>query len=63
LLITGMHLEFPGFGYLTRGTNRFYYEPEPWSPVSCRIRPICNVADDRRHVELMPGSAVGASSK
>jgi glyoxylase-like metal-dependent hydrolase (beta-lactamase superfamily II) len=33
LLITGMHLEFPGFGYLTRDTGRFHYEPEPWSPV------------------------------
>jgi glyoxylase-like metal-dependent hydrolase (beta-lactamase superfamily II) len=28
LLITGMHLEFPGFGYLTRDANRFRYEPE-----------------------------------
>ncbi len=33
LLITGMHLEFPGFGYLTRDANRFRYEPEPWSPI------------------------------
>jgi len=33
LLITGMHLEFPGFGYLTRDAGRFHYEPEPWSPV------------------------------
>ncbi len=32
LLITGMHVEFPGFGYLTRDANRFHYEPEPWSP-------------------------------
>ncbi len=31
-LITGMHVEFPGFGYLTRGAGRFRYEPEPWSP-------------------------------
>jgi len=29
LLITGMHVEFPGFGYLTRDSNRFRYEPEP----------------------------------
>jgi glyoxylase-like metal-dependent hydrolase (beta-lactamase superfamily II) len=29
LLITGMHVEFPGFGYLTRDANRFRYEPEP----------------------------------
>ncbi len=28
LLITGMHVEFPGFGYLTRDGNRFRYEPE-----------------------------------
>ena len=34
LLITGMHLEFPGFGYLTRDANRFRYEPEPWSPIT-----------------------------
>jgi glyoxylase-like metal-dependent hydrolase (beta-lactamase superfamily II) len=34
LLITGMHLEFPGFGYLTRQANRFRYEPEPWSPTT-----------------------------
>jgi glyoxylase-like metal-dependent hydrolase (beta-lactamase superfamily II) len=33
LLITGMHLEFPGFGYLTRDAHRFRYEPEPWSPI------------------------------
>jgi len=32
LLITGMHVDFPGFGYLTRDANRFRYEPEPWSP-------------------------------
>ncbi len=32
LLITGMHVEFPGFGHLTRDANRFRYEPEPWSP-------------------------------
>ncbi len=32
LLITGMHLDFPGFGYLIRDANRFRYEPEPWSP-------------------------------
>jgi glyoxylase-like metal-dependent hydrolase (beta-lactamase superfamily II) len=32
LLITGMHLEFPGFGYLTRDAHRFRYEPDPWSP-------------------------------
>ncbi len=31
LLITGMHVEFPGFGYLTRDASRFRYEPEPWS--------------------------------
>jgi glyoxylase-like metal-dependent hydrolase (beta-lactamase superfamily II) len=31
LLITGMHVEFPGFGYLTRDANRFHHEPEPWS--------------------------------
>jgi glyoxylase-like metal-dependent hydrolase (beta-lactamase superfamily II) len=34
LLITGMHLDFPGFGYLTRDANRFRYEPEPWSPTT-----------------------------
>jgi len=28
LLITGMHLEFPVFGHLTRDANRFRYEPE-----------------------------------
>jgi glyoxylase-like metal-dependent hydrolase (beta-lactamase superfamily II) len=28
LLVTGMHVEFPGFGYLTRGSHRFHYEPE-----------------------------------
>jgi glyoxylase-like metal-dependent hydrolase (beta-lactamase superfamily II) len=28
LLITGMHLEFPVFGYLTRAANRFRYEPD-----------------------------------
>lgn len=28
LLITGMHVEFPGFGHLTRSANRFRYEPE-----------------------------------
>jgi len=33
LLITGMHLEFPGFGYLTRDAGRFHYEAEPWSPI------------------------------
>ncbi len=33
LLVTGMHVEFPGFGYLTRDANRFRYEPEPWSPI------------------------------
>jgi glyoxylase-like metal-dependent hydrolase (beta-lactamase superfamily II) len=33
LLITGMHVEFPGFGYLTRDASRFRYEPEPWSPI------------------------------
>jgi glyoxylase-like metal-dependent hydrolase (beta-lactamase superfamily II) len=33
LLVTGMHLEFPGFGYLTREPNRFRWEPEPWSPI------------------------------
>jgi glyoxylase-like metal-dependent hydrolase (beta-lactamase superfamily II) len=29
LLITGMHLEFPGFGHLTRDAHRFRYEPAP----------------------------------
>ncbi len=28
LLITGMHLEFPVFGYLTRDANRFRYDSE-----------------------------------
>jgi len=28
LLITGMHVEFPGFGYLTREANRYRYQPE-----------------------------------
>ncbi len=32
LLITGMHLDSPGFGYLTRDANRFRYEQETWSP-------------------------------
>jgi glyoxylase-like metal-dependent hydrolase (beta-lactamase superfamily II) len=28
LLVTGMHLELPGFGHLTRDAGRFRYEPE-----------------------------------
>jgi glyoxylase-like metal-dependent hydrolase (beta-lactamase superfamily II) len=28
LLITGMHVDFPGFGYITRRLNAFHYEPE-----------------------------------
>lgn len=33
LLITGMHVEFPGFGYLAREAGAYRYNPEPWSPV------------------------------
>jgi glyoxylase-like metal-dependent hydrolase (beta-lactamase superfamily II) len=32
LLITGMHLEFPGFGYLTNDAGNYRYQPMPWSP-------------------------------
>jgi hypothetical protein len=28
LLITGMHMEFPGFGYLVRAGSSFRYQPE-----------------------------------
>jgi hypothetical protein len=34
LLITGMHLEFPGFGSMVREGGRFRYEPESLSPVA-----------------------------
>ena len=34
LMVTGMHLEFPGFGYLTRSGESFRYDAEPWSPTA-----------------------------
>jgi glyoxylase-like metal-dependent hydrolase (beta-lactamase superfamily II) len=32
VLITGMHVEFPGFGYLAREASRYRYEPEGVAP-------------------------------
>ena len=29
LLVTGMHVEYPGFGHITRDGNRFHHTPEP----------------------------------
>jgi glyoxylase-like metal-dependent hydrolase (beta-lactamase superfamily II) len=30
LLVTGMHLHFPGFGHLARRANSYTFVPEPW---------------------------------
>jgi glyoxylase-like metal-dependent hydrolase (beta-lactamase superfamily II) len=33
LLIAGMHLPFPGFGYVDRAVEGFAFVPAPWEPV------------------------------
>lgn len=30
LLVTGMHLHYPGFGYIAKEANTYRYVPEPW---------------------------------
>jgi glyoxylase-like metal-dependent hydrolase (beta-lactamase superfamily II) len=30
LLVTGMHLHYPGFGYVTKDKNNYRFVPEPW---------------------------------
>lgn len=33
MLVAGMHLDFPGFGYLSRHGDGYRYHPEPWKPL------------------------------
>jgi hypothetical protein len=33
LLIAGIHLPFPGFGYVDRAVEGFAFVPAPWEPV------------------------------
>lgn len=33
LLVTGMHLHYPGFGYVDRRENNYHFVPEPWCQV------------------------------
>jgi hypothetical protein len=31
LRVTGMHLDFPGFGHVVRAGGAYAFVPEPWS--------------------------------
>lgn len=30
LLVTGMHLHYPGFGHIAKSGSSYRFEPEPW---------------------------------
>jgi len=30
LLVTGMHLHYPGFGHIAKAANSYRFVPEPW---------------------------------